>query len=557
MLKKLLAGTALGLILAGPAFAGFETGIDAYSKANYGTAFQEFNAAARSGDPASQYMLGQLYQEGLGAPKDYVQAHMWYDLAASKGQDRAEEAMRTLERYMTSGQIADARIMTTRWQTEHGQPTQSNVAFSVRNAQSSLNQLGYNAGPADGIMGPSTRSAIRTYQSDRGLAITGNLTRDLFDRIQADLGGGQTETAVSTSVIANTQSELRRRGYDVPVVSGVLDAKTQTAIRAYQQQSGLTVTGKASESLLARLQASDGSNHTQTQQDLVRTVQAELSDLGYNGGPADGVYGPSTRSAVRAYQADNKLPVTGEVTQSLLVHMQEHGSMNNAQREQRDMALAVEEELARRGYNTGQVDGVVDTATQTAIRTYQSDAGVTIDGKVDAELLASLRTAPKDAMARQELVSRIQTELNRLGYNAGPNDGAFGPSTRRAIVTYQSDMNMQVTGEASAGLLSDLRNTDRRSAGNDQGDAMAPAELVQQIEDELTRLGWDVGTPDNEWGAKSRNAAREFQSKINVPVTGNADRELLTQLQNSYRRGDAQSIIFGLAQQFLQTIQTE
>ena len=81
----------------------------------------------------------------------------------------------------------------------------------------------------------------------------------------------------------------------------------------------------------------------------MRTVQTELGDLGYNGGPADGVYGPSTRSAVRAYQADNNLPVTGEVTQSLLVHMQQHGSMSQVQREERAMALAVEEELSRRG----------------------------------------------------------------------------------------------------------------------------------------------------------------------------------------------------------------
>ena len=223
------------------------------------------------------------------------------------------------------------------------------------------------------------------------------------------------------------------------------------------------------------------------------------------------------------------------------------------------MALAVEEELSRRGYNTGQVDGVVDGATQTAIRTYQSDAGVAIDGKVDAELLASLRTAPQETMARREMIGQIQTELNRLGYNAGPADGTFGPSTRRAIVTYQSDMDMAVTGEASERLLTDLRDTDRRGAGNDEDDddTMAPAELVQQIEDELTRLGWDVGTPDREWGAKSRNAAREFQTKIDVPADGVADRELLTQLQNSYRRGDAQSIIFGLAEQFLQNMQTE
>ena len=45
------------------------------------------------------------------------------------------------------------------------------------------------------------------------------------------------------------------------------------------------------------------------------TAQAQqvLQQLGYNPGPADGVYGAKTRSAVEAYQRDNGLPVTGRL----------------------------------------------------------------------------------------------------------------------------------------------------------------------------------------------------------------------------------------------------
>ena len=221
MLKKLLAGTALGLVLAGPALADFEKGIDAYSRSNYGTAFQEFSASARTGDPASQYMLGQLYQEGLGVGRDAVQAHMWYDLATAKGQERAAEALRALERTMSSGQIADARTLSARWQAQHGGSGGEQVAFTVRNAQSELNRLGYNAGPADGLMGPSTRNAIRTYQSDRGLAVTGTLTHDLFDRIQGDLGGGQDAAALRDELWLDTEAlgdvGSPREGEDVDV----------------------------------------------------------------------------------------------------------------------------------------------------------------------------------------------------------------------------------------------------------------------------------------------------------------------------------------------------
>ncbi len=37
-----------------------------------------------------------------------------------------------------------------------------------------LNTLGYDAGTADGFMGARTRNAIRAFESDVGLSMTGN-----------------------------------------------------------------------------------------------------------------------------------------------------------------------------------------------------------------------------------------------------------------------------------------------------------------------------------------------------------------------------------------------
>lgn len=45
----------------------------------------------------------------------------------------------------------------------------------VKSIQSVLNNLGYDAGPADGIMGSKTREAIKLYQQDHDLPVTGQL----------------------------------------------------------------------------------------------------------------------------------------------------------------------------------------------------------------------------------------------------------------------------------------------------------------------------------------------------------------------------------------------
>ena len=44
---------------------------------------------------------------------------------------------------------------------------------TVRNTQSALNARGYDAGAVDGLWGPNTQSALRRFQTDRGLAPTG------------------------------------------------------------------------------------------------------------------------------------------------------------------------------------------------------------------------------------------------------------------------------------------------------------------------------------------------------------------------------------------------
>ena len=50
--------------------------------------------------------------------------------------------------------------------------------------QTHLNALGFDAGPADGLIGPRTRDAIRRFQTDRGVAPTGAVTFDLLDRLR-------------------------------------------------------------------------------------------------------------------------------------------------------------------------------------------------------------------------------------------------------------------------------------------------------------------------------------------------------------------------------------
>ena len=71
--------------MAGCAVEGrFEDGLTAYSRSDYATALRVWLPLAGRGDPAAQYDLGVMYENGTGVAQDFVQAVKWYRLAADQ-----------------------------------------------------------------------------------------------------------------------------------------------------------------------------------------------------------------------------------------------------------------------------------------------------------------------------------------------------------------------------------------------------------------------------------------------------------------------------------------
>ncbi|MFC4352013.1 peptidoglycan-binding protein [Fodinicurvata halophila] len=205
----------------------------------------------------------------------------------------------------------------------------------VREIQTHLNRLGYEAGPEDGLMGSRTRSAIRAYQDDEGLLVTGQPSQSLLNHVEESVEErfgsveepeeetGASDTDGDTEMIAAIQSELRQRDYRIPAVSGEMDAATREAIRAYERDRGYLVTGRATEELLEDLRADDNREDSDdlTSRDIA-DVQQALNDRGYDAGPADGVLGPKTRTAIRTYQSDADMDPTGRVSAELLARLE-------------------------------------------------------------------------------------------------------------------------------------------------------------------------------------------------------------------------------------------
>jgi Putative peptidoglycan binding domain len=53
----------------------------------------------------------------------------------------------------------------------------------------------------------------------------------------------------------------------------------------------------------------------------------------------------------------------------------------------------VQDGLARRGYYSGQIDGVIGPQTRSAIREFQSDNNLPVTGRIDSQLVHALRSS--------------------------------------------------------------------------------------------------------------------------------------------------------------------
>ena len=56
---------------------------------------------------------------------------------------------------------------------------------ATKEAQQSLNDKGFDAGPADGVLGPRTRAGIRQYQKSEDLPVTGRLDAETASQLRA------------------------------------------------------------------------------------------------------------------------------------------------------------------------------------------------------------------------------------------------------------------------------------------------------------------------------------------------------------------------------------
>lgn len=184
----------------------------------------------------------------------------------------------------------------------------------------------------------------------------------------------------------------------------------------------------------------------------------------------------------------------------------------------------LQRQLERAGYTVkGGADGVFGDATERALRGFQRDNNLTVDGVLGEqtngrlfgrgrqERVADARKAEREA----EGTSTRSSATTRVSSGGAAASGQALPGTTRAATTAGTDRSQgSATPNPTPGV-------------SQRGDGMAgaPSPVVRSLQGALDGLGYTVGKAgrDGRFGPDTQAAVERFQREHNLPVTGQAD----------------------------------
>lgn len=360
----------------------------------------------------------------------------------------------------------------------------------------------------------------------------------------------------SGAQIKKIQKYLKTYHYYTGKITGEFDKATLDAVKDFQKYNHLNVDGKVGEKTLYYLTSGIAvyapvkDKETANKED-VKKIQTRLQHYGFYTGKIDGIYGTGSVAAVRAFQAANGLKVDGAVGSSTLEKLNASDSKSKSDisttfvkvklGSNNEFVKTVQKRLWKLGYYNGDWSGVFGTETWKAVKAFQADHELTVDGSVGTNTWGKLKeeaSAPskKDVEdTASEQLKKYQQQLKDLGWYKGELTGKYDKATVDAVKAFQKATGLKVDGAIGPKTLAKMNGTDvptQPSYGEEQTAASKPViypgvqgSYVKEIQKLLTSKGYYSGKINGKFDQITKNAVVALQQANGLKDDGIVGRD--------------------------------
>ena len=244
---------------------------------------------------------------------------------------------------------------------------------------------------------------------------------------------------------------------------------TADAIKAFQVRNGLTANGICDKNTYEALFDNKALTYAMVKGstgDGVEVVKERLIELGYLDGLPLGAYDDATEAAVSRFRVKNGLKDDVIIDNATFEVLLGEDTVSNyfGIGEQSEEIKTYQEILYELGYLTYVPDGIFGRQTQNAVRRFQEQNGLIIDGCLGKTTIGLLTDGTADSFCftvgmEGADVQRIQERLAHYGYlTEGQVTGYYGDKTKAAVSAFQSRNKLKSDGMVGAQTIAVLNS---------------------------------------------------------------------------------------------------
>ena len=287
--------------------------------------------------------------------------------------------------------------------------------------------------------------------------------------------GNVLSPGMSAGVMKDIQIRLMELEYlDFDQPEELYDDGVRSAIIAFQSRVGLTATADIDAATYEALFSPDAPTYAVMQgdeNDEVYIIEERLYELGYQTTEPNETFEADTANAVRRFRSRNSLAAGDTIDAAAFEVLLGEDTVSNyfGIGDKSDEIQSYQTLLYKFGYLVGTPDGVYGKLTAAAVRRYQEDKGLVVDGCLGQSTIAALK-ADNDAFyfvhgMQGDDVKHIQERLAHYGYlSTSQATGYFGDLTQAAVKAFQKRNSLTQDGKVGYKTLLKLNADNAKKA---------------------------------------------------------------------------------------------